>query len=168
METKLTAKQARFVEEYLVDLNATQAAVRSGYSVRTAKAIGYENLRKPQVADAIQVRQKQLAVASGVTPERTLKEVERCAFVDPRRMFDQEGNLIPIRELDTESAAAIGSFEVTRHKDGGVTTKVKMVNKLEALDKIGKHLGMWSVEKKGGDEDLVTALREGRERAARR
>ena len=51
----LNAKQNRFVEEYLVDLNATKAAIRAGYSERTAEVIGYENLRKPQIQEAIQL-----------------------------------------------------------------------------------------------------------------
>ena len=55
-EGRLTAKQERFVEEYLVDLNATQAAKRAGYSERTATEIGYENLRKPHLQEALKQR----------------------------------------------------------------------------------------------------------------
>jgi len=53
LATKLTPKQSRFIEEYLIDLNATQAAIRAGYSEKTAQMIGWENLRKPLIAEAI-------------------------------------------------------------------------------------------------------------------
>jgi phage terminase small subunit len=76
----MTPKQQRFVTEYLVDLNATQAAIRAGYSAKTAEQIGYENLRKPEIASAVQEAQQQLAERTGITVERVLAELEILAF----------------------------------------------------------------------------------------
>lgn len=69
METqpKLTAKQERFCQEYLVDLNATQAAIRAGYSVKTAYSVGWENLRKPEISERINSRLKELALSADET-----------------------------------------------------------------------------------------------------
>jgi phage terminase small subunit len=79
---ELTAKQIRFVAEYLVDLNATQAAIRAGYAPKRADAIGYENLRKPEIAEAIAEAQLNRAKRTGITQDRVLSELELLAFSD--------------------------------------------------------------------------------------
>lgn len=77
---KLTIKQEKFVEEYLIDLNATQAAIRAGYSVKTAAQVGYENLIKPDIAEAIQKARNAMSERALVTQEMVinglLKEAE--------------------------------------------------------------------------------------------
>ena len=73
---KLTPKQARFVEEYLVDLNATQAAIRAGYSARTANRIGPENLSKPVIAEAIQIAQLARSERTQITVDKVLEDIE--------------------------------------------------------------------------------------------
>ena len=74
----LTAKQQRFVDEYLIDLNATQAAIRAGYSEKTARSVGSENLTKPDVADAIAQRQQRIAKRAEVTVESLAIELEEA------------------------------------------------------------------------------------------
>ena len=69
---KLTPKQARFVEEYLVDLNATQAAIRAGYSEQTARVIGHENLTKPDIQKAITERRQEMQQRTAITADRVL------------------------------------------------------------------------------------------------
>lgn len=76
---KLTAKQARFVHEYLVDLNATQAAIRSGYKPKNAAQTGAENLRKPQIQAAIQEAREAREKSSMITAEWVLKEISKIA-----------------------------------------------------------------------------------------
>lgn len=76
----LTAKQSRFVSEYLVDLNATQAAIRAGYSAKTAYSIGNENLNKPEIAAAIKAAQETHAEASGVTVRKLVDGMASIAF----------------------------------------------------------------------------------------
>ena len=73
---KLTPKQARFIEEYLVDLNATQAAIRAGYSARTANRIGPENLSKPVIAEAIQIAQLARSERTQITVDKVLEDIE--------------------------------------------------------------------------------------------
>lgn len=90
---KLTAKQARFVEEYLVDLNATQAAIRAGYSESTARAIGYENLTKPDIQKAITAAREKQQQRTEITADRVLAEYAKIAFFDPRKLFTADGGL---------------------------------------------------------------------------
>lgn len=78
----LNARQERFAQEYIIDLNATQAAIRSGYSVRTAHAIGDENLRKPGIAAMISAAQAARSERTGITQDRVLKELAKVAFSD--------------------------------------------------------------------------------------
>ncbi|MGF3026525.1 terminase small subunit [Methylobacterium aquaticum] len=84
----LTDKQRRFVEEYLVDLNATQAAIRAGYSEDTAAAIGYENLRKPEIAAAVEQAQAIRAERTGITADRVLVELWRIATTDANELVE--------------------------------------------------------------------------------
>lgn len=75
---KLTPKQALFVREYLVDLNATQAALRAGYSKKTAAKIGSENLQKPAIKDALDKAMKKRAKTVEITAEKVLRDLEEC------------------------------------------------------------------------------------------
>lgn len=81
-ETGLTPKQASFVAEYLIDLNATQAAIRAGYSVKTAQEIGAENLSKPIIASAITKAREQRSERTEITQDRVLREAWGIATAD--------------------------------------------------------------------------------------
>jgi phage terminase small subunit len=155
----LTDKQKMFVLEYLVDLNATQAAIRAGYSKKTARFIATENLSKPYLQEAIQEAQKELAKKSGISPERVLAELAKIGFADIKQYLEyrtaksvvghDEVNGEPIIDytqiIDViDSSQVDGSVisEVSISKDG--TFKFKLHDKMAALDKIGKHLGMFT------------------------
>lgn len=87
----LTPKQALFVKEYLVDLNATQAAIRAGYSEKTAGATGNENLQKPEIADAVRQAMEERGERTEITADRVLVEIERLALYDPKDFLDVTG-----------------------------------------------------------------------------
>lgn len=145
----LTAKQARFVDEYLIDLNATQAAIRASYSAKTAEWIGPQLLGKRHVAEAIAARMDARARRTEITQDRVLNELGRLAFLDIRKAFDAAGNLRPICELDDETAAAIAGLEVSEmtSKENitvGSLKKIRLSDKKGALELIGRHLGMWN------------------------
>lgn len=84
----LTHRQAEFVEQYLVDMNATQAAIRAGYSPATARSTGSENLQKPDIQAAIRRRRDELALATGATPELVLRQWLLVATADPRELVE--------------------------------------------------------------------------------
>lgn len=86
--TKLTAKQALFVTEYLVDLNATQAAIRSGYSAKTARSVGAENLTKPAVASAIAAAQTKRSEKVEITSAQVLERWWSIATADPNELIE--------------------------------------------------------------------------------
>jgi phage terminase small subunit len=147
---KLTAKQKRFVEEYLVDLNATQAAIRAGYSEHTAKVIAAENLTKPAIAEQIQAALDERSKRTDITADKVLAEIARLGFADPRKVFDDQGRLLPIHDLPDEVAASISSIEiVTTRVPGGEptdvehTAKIKFWDKRGSLELLGKHLKLF-------------------------
>jgi phage terminase small subunit len=152
---KLTPKQERFIAEYLIDLNATQAAIRAGYSPKTAHVIGQENLRKPAVQIALQAKRQKIEQSTEITIERVLKEFARLGFQDPRKLFNDDGSPKGIHELDDDTAAAIAGLDVMEIYEGsgkdrqfvGYLKKYRLADKKGALDSIGKHLGMF-VDKK--------------------
>lgn len=154
----LTRKQRRFVEEYLVDLNATQAALRAGYKHPDN---GRQLLTKTHVAAAIEQGQSQRAARTEITADRVLKEIAKVAFADVRKVFNADGALIKISDLSDEAAACIAGCDlVTMNKGEGeieYVAKIKMADKLRALELCGKHLGMF--RENAGAEDVPLPTR---------
>lgn len=168
----LTAKQQRFVDEYLIDLNATQAAIRAGYSEKTARSISNENLTKPDIQAAIQKGMEARSGRVAITQDMVLRELAKIGFSDIRKVVrwgetqlrmaggDDEGDamvpyhglaLIDSAQIDDDTAGAIA--EVSQGKEG---LKVKLHDKKGALVDIGRHLGMFG---HGGPSELDAELK---------
>lgn len=162
MTARLTDKQRRFVSEYLIDLNATQAAIRAGYSEKTAQQIGTENLSKPVIQAEIKKRQNQLRSKLEITQERVLQELAAVAFAsgaDYARVVTigplPTVAMIPTDELPPEKLHAIAGIKATQY---GV--EVKLHDKVRALELLGKHLGAFSgaVEQDGKENNLFEMI----------
>lgn len=145
--SKFTPKQKRFVEEYLIDLNATQAAIRAGYSPDTAKDIGCQNLAKLNISAAIAKAVAERSKRTGVNQDRVIVELARVAFANIADVVDQKSEKIK-KDISSDDAAAIQSIKVKTipTKDGGkiVELEVRLYDKIRALELLGKHLGMWN------------------------
>ena len=149
---KLTPKQARFCEEYLVDLNATQAAIRAGYSVESAGSIGSENLTKPEIR--IETAMAERSKRTGINADRVLRELGRIAFVNPKDVLDLQTAEVKPDTSDDDLAAIAGmKVKYVPHKDfdengdpvieQAIEREVKLCDKLKALELCGRHLGMF-------------------------
>lgn len=143
---KLTEKQQRFVDEYLIDLNATQAAIRAGYSVKTADAIGCENLTKPNIQQAIAEHMAERSRRTGVNQDRVVLELARIAFVNIDDVVDTEtGKILPNASRDDLACIEGIKYKESDNQFGGsVEREVKIASKMKALELLGKHLGMWN------------------------
>jgi len=139
----LSDKQAKFVEEYLVDLNATQAAIRAGYSAKNANKIGPENLVKLGIQEAISKYREHIAKESDVTPEKIISEYAKIAFLDPRRFYDDDGHLIPVQNLPAEVAATLTGLEINVLGNDEHLKKIKWSDKKSALDSLARTFGMF-------------------------
>lgn len=160
---KLTKKQKKFCDEYLIDLNATQAAIRAGYSKKTARFIGAENLTKPYIQEYIQQRMNAREKRTEITQDMVLRELAKIAFSNssdfakvvtkPRKKMvwndeiqeyeekeveEQFVEIIDTDLLPDDKKAAIASIKETKH---GIV--VESCDKLKALELIGRHLGMF-------------------------
>lgn len=142
---KLSAKQERFCEEYLIDLNATQAAIRSGYSVHSAKDIGSENLTKPDIRARIDAALAERSKRTGINADRVLRELGRIAFVNAVDVINmQDATVKGDAERDDTAAIASVKVKVIPGEDGdGVEREIRLADKLKALELCGKHLGMF-------------------------
>lgn len=142
---KLTIKQQCFVNEYLIDLNATQAAIRAGYSAKTADQQGSRMLANVKVQQAISEAMAKRSRRTGVNQDRVVLELAKIAFVKMTDVVDSDG---AIREDATDDdLACIESIKVKRSDtDTGSSEEreVKVASKLKALELLGKHLGMWN------------------------
>lgn len=132
-----------------MDLNATQAAIRAGYSRKTAKSIGAENLTKPAIAAAIQAAQAAHLTGANITAQRVLAELARIGFSDVRRVFGDKGTLRDAGEWDDDIAAAVSGVDVVESRSGSgedaelyYTKKIKLWDKNTALGNLAKHLGL--------------------------
>ena len=155
----MTKKQRRFIEEYLIDLNATQAAIRAGYSPDTAKSIGSENLTKPDIQARIAKAMAERSRRTGVNADRVVMELAKIAFVNASDVIDAEtATLKP--DAAPEDTAAIQSVKVKTFGEDGLEREIKMADKLKALELLGKHLGMFKdkVELSGSLETEKTKL----------
>lgn len=131
----------------MISLNTTDAAIKAGYSAKSARAIGNENLQKPYIKNYLESRMKKKEERTEISQDQLL-ELKRIAFFDPRKLFDMKGRLKKITELDEDTRAAITSYDVSSHNDkkGDANfeqiTKIRFLDKIKALELLCRHLGI--------------------------
>lgn len=143
---RLTKKQQMFVDEYLIDLNATQAAIRAGYSTASARQIADENLSKHDIKNAIDKALAERSKRTGVNADRIIQEIAKLAFINPTDVINMDEATIK-GDANRDDTAAISSVKVKRiPTDSGEITEreVKTYDKIKALELLGKHIGMFS------------------------
>lgn len=162
----LTDKQKRFCEEYLIDLNATQAAIRAGYSLKTAEQTASRLLRNVKVQEYIAKRQKELSRSTEITQERVIKELALIAFsnnadyahvVEKKMQVEAGGTLVDVLDKDGKpvmyrTVEPVLTEELTEEqkralaviKKGREGLEVKSCDKVKALELLGKHLGIFT------------------------
>lgn len=159
---KLTAKQQRFCDEYLIDLNATQAAIRAGYSKKTANEQASRLLANVNIQQYLQKKKTKLEEKFTISQESILRELHSVVFTNIKRFYNEDGSLKRIVDLDDEAAAALAGVEVDeiwdkeydeesgrgRRVQAGETKKIKRWDKVKAIETINKMLGYNSPEKR--------------------
>lgn len=171
----LTAKMKRFAEEYIVDLNAAQAAIRAGYSARTAKQIGQENLTKPDLQEYIQNLMDERSKRTEITADMVLREYAKLGFSNITDYLSVEQRLITIDTTEdgapiTDTVQVVRIFEtdmvpeekmraVAEIKQTKEGIALKLHDKKGALDSIARHLGMFN-DKSTIDVNVTKKLEE--------
>jgi len=162
-KANLTQKQSCFVDEYLVDLNASAAALRAGYSKKTAYSTGHENLKKPEIEKAISERRKDASDRTKVSLDQVVREAARLALFDPRKLFNADGTPIAIQDLDDDTAACIAGLDVMNIGSGDEISQVlkyKLAPKGQAIDTLMKHLGGYEKDNDQRAKSLTELLQE--------
>lgn len=153
LATELTLKQARFVEEFLVDLNGRQAAIRAGYSPRTAEVQASRLLTNANVDAGVRRAMEARSRRTGITADRVLRELAELAFSN---IFDfievqSDGSVhIDLARASRDQAAAVNDIILSTPAEGSddevrITklTQIELFDKLRALDTLARHLGMY-------------------------
>lgn len=146
----LTDKQKKFVEEYLIDLNATAAAERAEYAHPNKQ--GPALLVNLGIQEEIHRRRIEQTKRTETDADRIVREIARLAFSDVRKAVNQDGSLKPLHELDDDTAASIASIETLEQYEGtgenrklvGYTKKLKLWDKNSALDKLCRRFGLYA------------------------
>lgn len=143
---QLSEQRQRFVEEYLTDLNGTQAAIRAGYSVKTAQEQSSRLLSNVMVQEAISKAMAVRSKRTGVNQDRVVLELARIAFVNIEDVVDTDtGKILPNATRDDLACVEGIKYKESDNQYGGsVEREVKVASKLKALELLGKHLGMWN------------------------
>lgn len=171
-----TDKQELFIHEYLLDGNATRAAIAAGYSKDSARSIGSELLTNPNVSAAIAKSFNKRCQRLELTADRVLQELCKLAFYDPRNFYNPDGSLKHPTELDDNTAMALAGMDIEeayehfgkgQAKPTGVIKKIKLADKGQNLERLGKTFKLFTDKVEvSADESLASAIAEARKRAA--
>ena len=141
----LNEKQKKFCEEYILDFNGTQAAIRCGYSKKTANEQAARLLANVSIQNYLTDLKQITAEASQITKEQLIEELRKISFFDIRKIFTVDGGMKNIRDFDDDSAAAIAGIESFDEKVNDITIgtvrKLKVLNKISAIERLSKMLG---------------------------
>lgn len=145
----LNDQQKKFADEFLLDFNGTQAAIRAGYSKKTAYSQAHDLLKKPEIQAYLKTKKKKTADKLELSQKRVLLELTRLAFSDLRNYFNADGTPKPITELSDDAAAALASSEIeiragkivkSKPQQPSVTiSRLKLWDKSKAIEMLAKH-----------------------------
>lgn len=174
----LTPKQAAFVREYLIDLCATQAAIRAGYSAHTAQQVGFENLRKPVIANAIAIAQEERAKRTQIDADWVLRRLGNEAEADLADLYDEHGNLKAVRDWPLVfRTGLVSGIETVQERDGVdaegnpvyvTVKKVKLLDRNKTTELIGRHVRVGAFKDRLEIEDITDRAEQMRQRRERR
>lgn len=165
-----TYRRRIFAREYVKDYNTTQAAIRAGYSERSAHFIGHQLLRRDDVKEMVAALKAEVeAIAKQefrVDSTTVLRELCRLGLYDIRRLYAPDGQLLPVHDWPDDVAAAVVSIETETRREGSgenaeivVVRKVKLADKSPNLDKLARHLGLYEKDNgQRGAAALAAAL----------
>lgn len=155
-------RHRRFVDEYLIDLNAGKAAIRAGYSETSARQIACELLAREDVQDAVADAISARSERTRVTADKVIRELARIGFSDLRAFCEWGGHHVTLKSADIlsdDDAACVEEVGETIGKDGSSTFKIKLHSKLRALELLGKHTRAFDLEGDGNeDKSLLIKL----------
>lgn len=172
----LTHKEQIFVREFLRDGNGTRAAVTAGYSGRTAAVAASKLLRKPKISAEIAKLREKLLQKIEIDAEKVLQGLAELAFFDPRKMFNPDGSMKKITDMDDQTVRALAGMDVEKlfkhfgkgqAEEVGTITKVRLADRGLNLERLGRHFKLFTDKIEVSDaQAIVSKLQQGRARVA--
>ncbi len=166
-ETGLTDKQKQFCHEYIIDLNATQAAIRAGYAENSANEQGSQILVNLSIQKYISELKALRSERCQITQDEVLNELRKIALSDIRNYYNELGQILSPHELSDKAAASIQGIDVDEIKEYdrdqgqmkviGVSKKIRLHDKIKALDLLGRHLGVFEKDN-SQRRDILTVV----------
>ena len=164
VEVDLTEKQKQFCLEYMVDLNATQAAIRAGYSKNSAREIGTENLSKPAIQEYLSSLMAARSNKTSITAEYVLNRIAEIDQMDVLDILNDDMSMKPIREWPKSWRTTLSGLDVSEISVGGdsvaILKKIKWPDKVKNLELMGRHIAVRAFEKEQdqGNDDMASVL----------
>lgn len=142
----LNPKQERFCKEYVIDLNATQAAIRAGYSENSAKEQACDLLTKPNIQEYVKSLQSKISERLDITADMVVQELAKIGFANTHDFVTDGNSIVDISKLQRVKVASVSGVKVTEIESefgSKKITELKFHDKVSALEKLGKHLGVF-------------------------
>ncbi len=159
---KLTDKQELFCQEYLVDLNATQAAIRAGYSEQTANEQGCQNLAKLNVQERVAELKQQRSEKVEITSDQVLRELKNWWEYDATQFM--ELTLSEVKKLPEDVRRLVTGFKTREDSKGNKTYELSFVSKEKTIEMINRHIGFYEKDNKQRDGGVTIVQLPGNER----
>jgi phage terminase small subunit len=169
---KIPDREIAFAKEFLLDLNATKAAERAGYSKKSARSMGSQLMAKERVRELIQAEMNERSKRTQIDADKVLDRLDKIGDVDIAQAFDSKGYLLCIHDIPPEVRRCIKGIDVFEEFEGvgkdriqvGVVRKISFWDKVKANELIGKHLKLWvdrlEVEDGEGRAERIQRARE--------
>jgi len=155
----LTPKQQSFVDEYLIDLNATQAAIRAGYSAKSAVVQAAKLLTNPKVQQAVQIGRQAKTQRAKIDAHYVLSRLKDIAEMDALDILQEDGTIKPIQQWPKIWRQMISGVDVLQNPETGIILKkIKWPDKIRNLELIGRHVGVGAFKERvelSGEINLV-------------
>jgi len=158
MSELINPKYEAFCQEYMKDLNGSQAAIRAGYSEKTANVTASKMLIIPNIQERIKELQQERQQRTQITADMVIAELAKVAFHNVQDFVNGGNSILELKHLESEKVASVSAVKTTIKADGDIVSEIKFHDKIAALEKLGRHLGVFEKDNKQKSDITVKRI----------